>query len=147
MLALLYTRRSLWRRRDGRPKRLCPDRNGRNQGVGRGVDERDGVQEFIRQVGSGSIWRDGYPKRMCSNRKVYGRDNGVGRGVDDRNGVCVLIRQVGAGSIRRDGYLTRTVSNRNGSNHDVGRGVDDQEYEVQDVGLHGGQVGASSVSA
>ena len=41
MLALLYTRRSLWRRRDSYPKRLSPNRNGRNHGVGRGVDDRD----------------------------------------------------------------------------------------------------------
>ena len=54
MLALLFTRRSLWRRRDGYPKRSLANRNGRNHGVGRGVDDRDGVGAKVRHVGSGS---------------------------------------------------------------------------------------------
>ena len=37
MLALLYTRRNLWRGRDGYSKRPYPNRNGRDYGVGRDV--------------------------------------------------------------------------------------------------------------
>src|SRR5437870_4618695 len=43
MHALLYTRRNLWRRRDGYSNRSYANRNGQNHGVGRGVDDRDGV--------------------------------------------------------------------------------------------------------
>src|SRR5712691_10006836 len=82
MLALLFALRSLWRRRDGYPIRKKANRNGRNHGVGRGFDDRDGVGVFhrapcicIRHVGSGSIRRDGYPTRTCANRN--GRNHGV----------------------------------------------------------------------
>src|SRR5438876_8412984 len=85
MLALLFALRSFWRRRDGYPKRSCANRNGRNPGVGRGVDDRDGVVAGIGHVGSGSIRRDGYPNRLSPNRN--GRNHGAGRGVDDPDGV------------------------------------------------------------
>src|SRR6266852_6063017 len=97
MLALLLALRSLWRRRDGYPKRKWTNNNGRNHGVGRGVDDRDGVvREFIGDVGSGSLRCDGYPKRTCANKN--GRNHGVGSGVDDRDGVGFYIGHVGAGS-------------------------------------------------
>src|SRR5438094_7524613 len=76
MLALLFALRSLWRRRDGYPKRTSPNRNGLNHGVGRGVDDRDGVGGYYGHVGSGPIPRDGYPLRTCANRN--GRNRGVG---------------------------------------------------------------------
>ena len=57
MHALLYTRRSLWRRRDGYPQRIYANGNGRNHGVGRGVDDRDrvgvGAITIIRHVDAG----------------------------------------------------------------------------------------------
>src|SRR5207253_1945148 len=105
MLALLFALRSWWRRRDGYPKRKLANRNGRNHGVGRGVDARDGVVHGIRHVGSGSIRRDGYPERKYANSN--GRDRCVGRGVDARDAVVHGIRHVGSGSIRRDGYPDR----------------------------------------
>src|SRR5207244_3429997 len=105
MLALLFAFRSLWRRRDGYANRSSANSNGRNHGVGRGVDDRDGVVAVIRDVGSGSVRRDGYPKRTCANRN--GRNHGVGRGVDDRDGGGAFIGHVGSGSIRRDGYPKR----------------------------------------
>src|SRR2546430_2075394 len=85
MLALLLALRSLWRRRDGYPKRVSANRNGRNHGVGRRVDDRDARRSLICHVGSGSIGRDGYPRRSSDNRN--GRNHGVGRRVDDRDGV------------------------------------------------------------
>jgi hypothetical protein len=51
MLALLFALRNLWRRRNGYPKRKWANRNGRSHGVGRGLDDRDGVGVFIRHVG------------------------------------------------------------------------------------------------
>src|SRR5207253_11247390 len=68
MLALLFALRSWWRRRDGYPKRKLANRNGRNHGVGRGVDDRDGVVQGIRHVGSGSIRRDEIGRASCSDR-------------------------------------------------------------------------------
>jgi len=44
MLALLFALRRLWGRRDGYRKRPSPNSNGRNHGVGRSVDDRDGVE-------------------------------------------------------------------------------------------------------
>src|SRR5438552_6139862 len=70
MLALLFARRSLWRRRDRYPKRMCANRNARNHGAGCSVDNRDGVGVFIRHVGAGSVWRDRYPKRIYANRNA-----------------------------------------------------------------------------
>src|SRR5213083_181889 len=78
MLALLYTRRSLWRRRDRYRNRVCANRNGRNYGVRRGVDDRDVVGDIICHVGSGSVRRDGYPTRKLANRNRH--NHGVGRG-------------------------------------------------------------------
>src|SRR5947209_6326021 len=75
MLALLFALRSLWRRRDGYPKRKRANRNDRSHGVGRGVDDRDGVGVCIGHIGAGSIGRDGYPKRVVANRN--GRNHGV----------------------------------------------------------------------
>src|ERR1700747_1575722 len=89
MQALFYTRRSLWRRRDGYAKRLYPDRNGRNHSVGRGVDNRNGVGAFKCHLGSISIRRDGYPNRTSANRN--GRNYGIGGGSDDRNGGIIVI--------------------------------------------------------
>src|SRR5438445_5274638 len=62
MLALLFALRSLWRRRDGYSKRVSANRNGRNHGVGRRVDDRDARRSLICHVGSGSIGRDGYQR-------------------------------------------------------------------------------------
>jgi hypothetical protein len=44
MFALLFTLRSLWRRRDGYRNRMSSNRNGRNHGVGRDVDDRDSAR-------------------------------------------------------------------------------------------------------
>src|SRR5437867_9734852 len=93
MLALLYTRRSLWRRRDRYRNRVCANRNGRNYGVRRGVDDRDGIGVLICHIGAGSVRRDGYPKRTYANRK--GRKEACRRGVDDQDGGGVMIRQEG----------------------------------------------------
>src|SRR2546427_993839 len=123
MLALLFALRSLWRRRDGYPKRPYPNRNGRNHGVGRGVDDRDRVGEIIRHVDAGSIRRDGYPGRSLANRN--GRNHSVGRGVDDQDGVVASeISQVGYGCIRHDWYAIYTFGKRNdnGRDHGVGGG-------------------------
>src|SRR5260370_42492546 len=89
MLAMLFTRRGLWRRNDGYRNRTHSNRNGLNHSVGRGVDDRDGVRVIISHVGSGSIWRDGYPNRTYSNRN--GRHHGVGRGIDNRDDVVAVI--------------------------------------------------------
>src|SRR5438552_5628606 len=103
MLSLLFALRSLWRRRDGYRIRKKANRNERNHGVGRGVDDRDGVHVVpkapsIRHVGSGSIRRDDYTKKICANRN--GRNHGVGRGVDDPDGV-VVSNHLGVGYISR----------------------------------------------
>src|SRR5439155_17768044 len=96
MLALIFAFRSLWLQfRDGYPIREKANRNCRNHGVGRGIDDRDGVDVVlkapcIRHVGSGSIRRDGYPNRTRSNRT--GRNRGAGRGVDDGDGCAVFMR-------------------------------------------------------
>src|SRR5438876_4984104 len=89
MLARLFARRSLWRRRDRYPKRTYANRDGRNPGIGRGVDDRDAIGGLIRHVGTGSVRRDRYPNRTYVNRN--GRNHGVGRGVDDRDGVGAEI--------------------------------------------------------
>src|SRR5260370_998452 len=106
MLAMLFTRRGLWRRNDGYRNRTHSNRNGLNHCVGRGVDDRDGVIVIIGHVDSGSVRRDGYPNWTYSNRN--GRNHSVGRGVDDREDEVLLIGHVGAGSVWRDGYLKRT---------------------------------------
>ena len=129
MLALLFALRSLLRRRDGYPIRISANRNARNHGVGRGVDDRDTVGGCIGHVGSGSIRCDGYPKRIFANSN--GRNHAVGRGVDDRNGIPRNPGHVGSGSVRRDGYPKRTFANSNGLNPGVGRGVDDRDGVVQ----------------
>src|SRR6266849_6206328 len=78
MLALLFALRSLWRRRDGYPKtRKSANRNGRNHGVGRGVDDRNGVARNLGLVGLGPRRRDGYKTRTYANSN--GRNHGVGR--------------------------------------------------------------------
>src|SRR5437899_3127080 len=98
MLALLFARRSLWRRRDRYPSRTCANRNARHHGVGRGVDDVDSAG-FIGHVGMGSVWRDRYPLRKYPNRNV--RHHGVTRGVDDRHGAVFVesgeVSDVGAG--------------------------------------------------
>src|SRR2546428_602627 len=109
MLALLFTLRNLWHSRDGYPERSSANRNSRNEGFGRGVDERDRVGALIRHVGAGSIRRDRYPSRTSTTRN--GRTHGVGRGVDDRDGAGVEICHIGAGSVRRDGYPNRIYAN------------------------------------
>src|SRR6266567_2861876 len=76
MLAVLYSGRSLWRRRNGYPQRIYANGNGHNYGVARGVDDRDGVGVCVGHVGSGPVRRDGYPKRLYANRN--GRNHGVG---------------------------------------------------------------------
>src|SRR6266851_1777703 len=142
MLAMLFTRRGLWRRSDGYRNRTHSNRNGLNHGVGRGVDDRDGIRVIISHVDSGSIWRDGYPNWTYSNRN--GLNHGVGRGVDDRDDVVGEInRHIGSGSVRRDGYPKRILicTKRNGRHHGVGRGVDDREDEVLLIG----HVGSGSV--
>src|SRR6266566_2563093 len=106
ILALLYTHRSLWRRRDRYRNRVCANRNGRNYGVRRGVDDRDGIGVLICHIGAGSVRRDGHPKRTSANRN--GRNHGGGRGVDDRDVGVLVTGHVGAGSVRRDGYPNRT---------------------------------------
>src|SRR5439155_27261863 len=90
MLALLFARRSLWCRRDSYRNWMSFNRNGRNHGVGRGVDDRDGARPrniidvaFIGHVGSGSVGRDGHRNSKNANRS--GRNDGVGRGVDVRD--------------------------------------------------------------
>src|SRR5439155_3171828 len=117
MLALLFALRSLWRRRDGYRIRKKANRNERNHGVGRGVDDRHGVHVVpkapsIRHVGSGSIRRDGYPKRTCANRN--GRNHGVGRGVDDPDGrgVCsdACVVHIGSNANKRDDYPIKKCS-------------------------------------
>src|ERR1700686_3760066 len=75
MLALLFTLRSLWRRRDGYAQRIYANGNGRNHGVGRGVDDRDGVGDLIGHVGLGSVRRDRYPTT------TYANSNGSNHGV------------------------------------------------------------------
>ena len=100
-------------RRDGYTNRLYPNRNGRNYGLGRGVDDRDSVVPGIGHVGSGSVrlsaftppTRDGYPNGLYPNRNDS--NHGAGRGVDDRDGVGVGIGHVGSGSILRDRYPKR----------------------------------------
>src|SRR5437773_7177151 len=105
MLALLCARRSLWRRRDGYPQRIYANGNGRNHGVGRGVDDRDGVGDLIGHVGSGSVRRDRYPTTTYANRN--GRNHGIARGVDDRDADREATRQgdrgahTGSHAIRR----------------------------------------------
>src|SRR5260370_29110142 len=94
MLAMLFTRRGLWRRSDGYRNRTHSNRNGLNHGVGRGVDDRDGIRVIISHVDSGSIRRDGYPNWTYSNRN--GLNHGVGRGINDRDD-AVRISQRGAG--------------------------------------------------
>src|SRR5258708_28423893 len=81
MLAMLFTRRGLWRRNDGYRNRTHSNRTGLNHSVGRGVDDRDGVRVIISHVGSGSIWRAGYPTRTYSNRN--GRNHCVGHRIHD----------------------------------------------------------------
>src|SRR6266567_1870110 len=105
MLALLFTPRGLWRRSDGYRNRTHSNRNRRYQSVGRGVDDRDGVRVTVSHVGSGSIWRNSYP-RSTANRN--GRNHSVGRGVDDRDDEVLLIGYVGSGSVWSDGYFKRT---------------------------------------
>src|SRR5437870_10846817 len=63
MLALLFALRSLWQRRDGYSTWKGANRNGRNYGVGRGVDDRDGVAVEKRHVRLCSIRCNGYPTR------------------------------------------------------------------------------------
>src|SRR5258708_4841171 len=138
MLALLFTRRDLWRRSDGYRNRTHSNRNRRNHGVARSIDDRDGVRAIISNVGSGSIWRDGYPNRTYSHSN--GHNHGDDRGIDDRKGACRGTGQVGAGSIWCNGY-PRSAAKRNGRNHGVGRGVDDREDGV----LLMGHVGSGSV--
>src|SRR5258708_17828340 len=142
MLAMLFTRRGLWRRTDGYSNRPHSNRNGLNQGVGRGVDDRDGVRVIISHVGSGSTRRDGYPNWTYSNRN--GRNHGVGRGINDRDNVVGEInRHIGSGSVRRDGYPKRILicTKRNGRRHGVGRGVNDRDGAPPGTG----HVGARSV--
>src|SRR5216684_2004651 len=141
MLAMLFTRRGLWRRSEGYRNRTHSNRNGLNHGVGRGVDDRDGVRgEINRHIGSGSVRRDGYPKRILICTKRNGRRHGVGHGVNDRDGAPPGTGDVGSGSVWRNGY-PRSTANRNGRNHSVGRGVDDREDEVLLIG----HVGSGSV--
>ena len=47
------------------------------------------VRVIVRHVGSGSIWRDGYPNRTRSNRN--GCNHRVGRGIDDGDELGELI--------------------------------------------------------
>ena len=61
MLALLFTRRGPSHRSDGYRNRTRSNRNGRKHGVGRGVDDRDGVRVIIRHIDASPVWRDGCP--------------------------------------------------------------------------------------
>src|SRR2546427_123153 len=116
MLALLFTRRGPSRRSDGYRNRTRSNRNGRNHGVGRGVDDRDGAPAGTGYVGSGPIWCNGYP-RSTAHRN--GRNHRVGRGVDDRDNDVLLIGHVGSGSVGRDGDLRRASANKNRRNDGV----------------------------
>src|SRR2546425_4221747 len=142
MLALLFTRRGLWRRSDGYRNRTHSNRNRCYQSVGRSVDDRDGVRVIVSHVGSGSIWRDGYSNWTYSNRN--GRKHGVGRGIDDRVDVVGEInRHIGSGSVRRDGYPKRILicAKRHGRKHGVGRGIDERNGALPGTG----HVGAVSI--
>src|SRR5216683_1091379 len=105
MLAMLFTRRDLWRRSDSYRNGTHSHRNGRHHGVGRGIDDRDGVPARISQVGACSIWCNGYPRSTADRN---GRSHGVARGVDDRDDGVLLIGHVGSGSVWSDGYLKST---------------------------------------
>src|SRR6266851_1868597 len=140
MLAMLFTRRDLWRRSDSYRNGTHSDRNGRHRGVGRGIDDRDGVGEINRHIGAGSVRRDGYPKRILICTKRNGRHHGVGRGIDDRDGAPPGTSQVGACSIWCNGY-PRSTADRNGRSHGVARGVDDRDDGVLLIG----HVGSGSV--
>ena len=61
MLALLLFRRGLWHRSDSYSNRTHSDRNGGNDGAGRGVDDRHCVGTIISHIGASPVWRDGYP--------------------------------------------------------------------------------------
>src|SRR5439155_24860098 len=79
MLALIFAFRSLWLQfRDGYPIREKANRNCRNHGVGRGVDDRDGVDFYISYVGTRKgglegIGGDSYPNRHSRNSRGRGR--------------------------------------------------------------------------
>src|SRR5258708_37010649 len=71
MLALLFTRRDLWRRSDGYRNRTHSNRNRRNHGVARSIDDRDVVRAIISNEGLGSYRRDGYPNWTHSHSKCH----------------------------------------------------------------------------
>src|SRR5260370_23828530 len=77
MLAMLFTRRGLWRRNEGYRNRTHSNKNGLNHGVGRGVDDRDGVRVIISHVDSGSIQRDCYPQLSYFNQNRSNRSVGA----------------------------------------------------------------------
>ena len=68
------------------PKGSTANGNGHNYGVGRSVDDGDGVGDLIGHVGSGSVRRDRYPTTTYPDRN--GRNHGVARGVDDPDCTC-----------------------------------------------------------
>src|SRR5439155_22986687 len=102
VLALLFTRHVVARsiERDGYRKRILANSNGRNHGVGRGVDDRDAATLETGHVGAGSSRRDGYPKTEANCNR---RNHGVGRGLDDRD-FQDIVGKVGTGTMRRSGY-------------------------------------------
>src|SRR5207244_7524206 len=97
MLALLFALRSLWRRRDGYRIRKKANRNERNHGVGRGVDDQDGRNVYGKarsspHLSSGYHISEYSTKSTCNNRN--GRNHDDGDGVDDQDdrGLCNHLR-------------------------------------------------------
>src|SRR5579862_2764411 len=142
MLALIFVGRGRSHRSDGYPNWTYSNRNGSNDGVGRGVDDRDGVRIIISHINSGSIWCDGYPSWTYPNRN--GSKNGIAPGVDHRDEIVGEIdRHIGAGSVRRNGYPKGILicTKRDGSKHGVGRGVDHRNGALPGTG----HVGSGSI--
>src|SRR5438477_652056 len=129
MLALLLTRRGLWCGSDR--NRVGADSYGNrvDDRVALDIDDRDRVRNFIRRVGSNSIWRDGHTNWTHPDRNR--RKHAVGLSVDDRDGVVALIRHeliddVRPGSVWCDGYSCRKLVGRNRRDNGVGLGVNNR---------------------